>query len=46
VDDDADYTLPVWAGVLPLNTTVGSPEPDALRKNDPPVPEYMKKYSR
>jgi uncharacterized protein len=28
VDDEPDYDLPVWAGVLPLATTVGEPEPD------------------
>jgi nitroimidazol reductase NimA-like FMN-containing flavoprotein (pyridoxamine 5'-phosphate oxidase superfamily) len=28
VDDEPDYDLPVWAGVLPLTTTVGLPEPD------------------
>ena len=46
VDDEADYTLPVWAGVLPLETAVKPPVPDAQRKNDPPVPEYLKNYSR
>ncbi len=46
VDDEADYVLPVWAGVVPLQTIVKTPEPDALRKNDPPMPEYLKNYSR
>ena len=46
LDDEADYPLPVWAGVLPLETVAKTPEPDALRKNDPPVPEYLKHYSR
>lgn len=46
VDDEEDYALPVWAGVLPLEVTVKEPIPDAQRKNDPPVPEYMKNYSR
>jgi hypothetical protein len=46
VDDEADYALPVWAGVLPLETVAKEPVPDAQRKNDPPVPEYMKNYSR
>jgi len=46
LDDEADYTLPVWAGVLPLEIIAGSPEPDALRKSDPPLPEYLKNYSR
>jgi len=42
VDDEADYSLPVWAGVLPLATVAKEPVPDALRKNDPPLPEYLK----
>jgi nitroimidazol reductase NimA-like FMN-containing flavoprotein (pyridoxamine 5'-phosphate oxidase superfamily) len=28
IDDDEDYALPVWAGVLPLRTVVDPPEPD------------------
>jgi hypothetical protein len=31
---------------LPLETVVKEPIPDAQRKNDPPVPDYMKNYSR
>jgi len=27
-DDDADYGLPVWAGVVPVSITLGTPEPD------------------
>jgi uncharacterized protein len=46
IDDEGDYALPVWAGVLPLETTVKDPIPDAQRRNDPPVPEYLKNYSR
>ena len=46
IDDDEDYGLPVWAGVLPLETIAKQPVPDAQRKNDPAMPEYLKKYSR
>ena len=28
IDDDADYSLPVWAGVIPLQTTAGQPVAD------------------
>jgi uncharacterized protein len=28
VDDEEDLTWPVWAGVLPLRLTAGTPEPD------------------
>jgi len=46
LDDEADYSLPVWAGVLPLETVAKEPVPDAQRKNDPPVPDYLKNYRR
>ena len=29
-DDEPDYDLPIWAGVVPLSTAVGAPEPDPL----------------
>jgi uncharacterized protein len=28
IDDEPDYALPVWAGVLPMRTAVERPEPD------------------
>lgn len=46
IDDEADYALPVWAGVLPLETVAKTPVPDAQRKNDPEIPEYLKNYKR
>jgi uncharacterized protein len=30
VDDDEDYELPVWAGVIPMETVAGPPIPDPL----------------
>jgi len=45
VDDEADYSLPTWAGVLPLEIVAKELVPDALRKNDPPVPDYLKAFS-
>jgi nitroimidazol reductase NimA-like FMN-containing flavoprotein (pyridoxamine 5'-phosphate oxidase superfamily) len=44
VDDDEDYSLPVWAGVLPLQLTPGEPLPDRDVTSD--VPEYLKNYKR
>lgn len=46
VDDEADYALPVWAGVLPLEIVAKTPIPDPQRKGDRPLPEYIKKYPR
>lgn len=40
-DDDEDYDLPVWAGVLPLTLTPGEPVPDPLLRGDPPLPDYL-----
>lgn len=46
IDDEEDYALPVWAGVLPLETVPKAPLPDARLKPDTPVPAYLKNYSR
>ena len=46
VDDEEDYALPVWAGVLPLETVAKEPIADPQRKNDPAVPEYIRKPHR
>ena len=45
LDDEADYALPVWAGVLPLETVAQPPQPDARLKSDTPLPTYLKNYS-
>jgi len=46
IDDEEDYALPVWAGVLPLETSVKEPVPDPQRKCDQPIPPYLKNDSR
>ena len=46
IDDEPDYSLPVWAGVLPLELVAKTPQPDPARKADVPLPEYLKNYSR
>jgi len=46
VDDEADYDLPVWAGVLPLAVTPLAPERDERLGEDIPLPGYVAKYSR
>jgi nitroimidazol reductase NimA-like FMN-containing flavoprotein (pyridoxamine 5'-phosphate oxidase superfamily) len=46
VDDEEDYSLPVWAGVLPLTTTTNAPIPDTRLKEGTPVPNYISNYSR
>lgn len=44
VDDEADYSFPTWAGVLPLETKTGAPIPDERCQRE--FPEYLKNYSR
>jgi len=46
VDDEEDYAMPVWAGVLPLAQTKGAPVPDARLKPGTPIPNYIANYSR
>jgi nitroimidazol reductase NimA-like FMN-containing flavoprotein (pyridoxamine 5'-phosphate oxidase superfamily) len=46
VDDEQDYELPVWAGVLPLSVTTAAPIADARLKAGIAVPENVAKYSR
>ncbi len=43
IDDEPDYALPVWAGVLPLSQVAGRPEPD--RRLDPAIglPDYLRR---
>ena len=46
IDDEPDYTLPVWAGVLPLQVSVKPPIADEKRQRDQPIPAYLKNYFR
>jgi uncharacterized protein len=40
-DDDEDYDLDYWAGVLPITMTVGPAEPDPLLRQDIRVPAHI-----
>ncbi len=40
-DDDEDMSLPVWAGVLPIQQTFGQPIPDPQLIEGVPVPNYV-----
>jgi nitroimidazol reductase NimA-like FMN-containing flavoprotein (pyridoxamine 5'-phosphate oxidase superfamily) len=44
VDDAEDYSFPTWAGVIPLETTVGAAIRDERCEQE--LPAYMKNYSR
>lgn len=41
VDDEEDYNLPVWAGVLPLRLEEKAPIPDPRMAEDAVVPQYI-----
>ncbi len=45
-DDDEDYDLPYWAGVLPLALTPGDPEPDPVLDPSIPVPGHVATWAR
>lgn len=38
VDDEEDYELDAWAGVIPLETAAGAPRPDARLADGTPLP--------
>jgi nitroimidazol reductase NimA-like FMN-containing flavoprotein (pyridoxamine 5'-phosphate oxidase superfamily) len=44
VDDDEDYAFPTWAGVIPLEMTVGAAIRDDRCKQE--LPAYLKNYTR
>ncbi len=41
VDDEPDYALPVWAGVVPLHVTAGAPLPDPRLAPGIACPEHV-----
>jgi uncharacterized protein len=46
IDDDEDYGLDLWAGVLPLRLAVGPPEPDPALPPDVDVPDHVSGWRR
>jgi nitroimidazol reductase NimA-like FMN-containing flavoprotein (pyridoxamine 5'-phosphate oxidase superfamily) len=46
VDDEADYELPIWAGVVPLELTPGAPIADDRLVDGVPTPANVAGYSR
>ena len=46
VDEEEDYALPVWAGILPLKEMPLSPIHDELQTEEVALPEYIAEYSR
>jgi len=46
MDDDEDYVLPIWAGVLPLGTAAGEPEADPRNLAGVELPEHVRELMR
>ena len=46
LDDEEDYGLPVWAGVIPLRLVADSPAADPLLQIDISTPRYALRYDR
>ncbi len=46
LDDEEDYALPVWAGVLPLELKPAAPLPDERLPKEIAVPDYVRTYAR
>jgi hypothetical protein len=46
LDDDEDYALPIWAGVLPLALRAGTAVPDPRLDNGAKIPAYVRRYRR
>lgn len=46
IDDEADYELPVWAGVIPLRVVAGEAIPDPRLPDEIPAPDYALNYER
>jgi uncharacterized protein len=46
IDDEEDYAFPTWAGVVPLELSVGAAINDPRLENGRAVPEYVVRYAR
>ena len=46
LDDEEDYSLSMWAGVIPLKLAAGEPINDPRLPDDIPVPDYASNYKR
>jgi nitroimidazol reductase NimA-like FMN-containing flavoprotein (pyridoxamine 5'-phosphate oxidase superfamily) len=46
LDDEEDYELPIWAGVVPLRVVAGEPIPDPRLPKNIPAPDYALNYDR
>ena len=45
VDDEEDYSLPIWAGVIPIAQSVGTPVPDDNNLPDVIEPSHARNFN-
>ena len=43
IDDEEDYGLPIWAGVVPINSVMGEPQPDPRNMAGLETPDHVLK---
>ncbi|MDF1721823.1 MAG: pyridoxamine 5'-phosphate oxidase family protein [Minwuia sp.] len=46
VDDDEDYELPIWAGVIPLRTVMDEPYDDGRVLDGVEVPDHVRNFNK
>ena len=46
IDDDEDYALPIWAGILPMKVEAAAAVTDPKLSHALPVPEHVLRYRR
>jgi nitroimidazol reductase NimA-like FMN-containing flavoprotein (pyridoxamine 5'-phosphate oxidase superfamily) len=44
VDEDTDYDLPIWAGVIPVSMQVGAPIPDPRNLPEAEMPAHVRDF--
>ena len=45
IDDDEDYELPIWAGVVPVTEVLGAPTGDGRSPDGVDVPDNVRALS-
>jgi nitroimidazol reductase NimA-like FMN-containing flavoprotein (pyridoxamine 5'-phosphate oxidase superfamily) len=46
LDEEEDYDLQIWAGVIPFTTVMEAPQVDPALRVDVPIPDYVERYRR
>lgn len=44
IDDEEDYDLPIWSGVVPIRYAVGEPEPDPRNLPGVEMPDHVRAF--